>query len=575
MHPEMPFLREVILLLAVAGLAIPIMHRLRLNPVLGFLCVGLGIGPHGLARLVGEIPALEYLVIPDAEGVRRFAELGVVFLLFTIGLELSMVQLWTMRRLVFGLGAAQVLLTSIAIGGIAYAFGNSLAASTMLGLCLALSSTAFVVQLLTERLQLNTPLGRTSFGVLLFQDLAVVPILFLVGVFGAKTEGSLALPALRAVGTALLVIATILVLGRLLVRPMLRFASRSGSRDVFMAAVLFLILGTAALTALAGLSMALGAFLAGLLFAGTEYRHQVKADIEPFKGLLLGLFFVAVGMQLDPAAVWSEFGWAAVSVLGLITLKSAILCGLALAFRLSLPVAVEAGLLLSQGGEFAFVVVGAALAAALLSPATAQFMLMVVVVTMFLSPAVASLGRRVARSLDKQLGHSYDDDLLASTKGHVLIGGFGRVGQLIARLLEAQRIPYVALDTDPDLVARLRSRGAPVFYGDASQPEVLAHVGIAQASAFVATMDQADLAEHVVVAVGRTWSHLTISARARDAEHARQLMACGAAGVVPETTEASLQLAEKVLIGVGLPEEIARSIIEDQRIGPGAAAGSP
>ena len=572
MHPHVPYLREIIVFLAATGLVIPLVRRLKISPVLGFLCVGLAIGPSGLGRFVADVPAISPFVVLDVEGVRQIAEFGVVFLLFTIGLELSLAQLWAMRHLVFGLGAAQVLTSSVAIGLVAYAFGNSVAASTVLGLCLALSSTAVVVQLLTERLQLSAPVGRVSFGVLLFQDLAVVPILFLVGVLGSQAEGSIWLAGGQALGKALLVIVAILAIGRVIVRPLLRFVGGAGSRELFMAAVLLLILGTAVLTAQAGLSMALGAFLAGLLFAGTEYRHQINSDIEPFKGLFLGLFFISVGMSLDLAAVWNDLPWVALSVFGLVVVKATILFGITQLVRLPVPVAVEASLLLGQGGEFAFVVVAAALAVGLLAPAAAQFMLLVVVVTMFLTPLLARAGRALASALAQRLGGEAQRAALPDAEGHVVIGGFGRVGQMLGRLLESQRIPYVALDTDPDLVAALRADGAPVFYGDASQPEVLAHLGMDRALAFATTMDEPGSGEWIVTRVSRTWPHLPIYARARDPVHAQRLRACGAAGVVPETTEASLQLGENLLVGVGIPEDAARRIVDEQRSALSAAS---
>lgn len=334
MHPEIPYLREIIIFLVAAGLVVPLVRRAGISPVLGFLFVGLIIGPYGVGRLVGETPILEYLVIADIEGVSRVAELGVIFLLFTIGLELSVAQLWGMRRLVFGLGTAQVTVSALAIGIITYLLGISLVAAAIFGLCLALSSTALIMQLLTETRRLGASAGRSSFGILLLQDLAVVPILFFVGVTGATVEGSLALAAIRAIVEAMLVIGAIFLIGRIIVRPLLQFVGGTGSREVFMAAVVLLVFATAALTAKAGLSMALGAFLAGLLFAGTEYRHQIASDIEPFKGLLLGLFFISVGMSLDILAVRDNMGWILLCVIGLLTLKAAIIYTLARIWRL-------------------------------------------------------------------------------------------------------------------------------------------------------------------------------------------------------------------------------------------------
>ncbi|WP_188055926.1 cation:proton antiporter [Sphingosinithalassobacter sp. CS137] len=565
MHADFPLLKEIILFLVAAGLVMPLTQRARISPVLGFLCVGLLIGPYGLGRLTDSWPALELLVINDPAGVATVGELGVVFLLFMIGLELSVAQLWAMRRLVFGLGAAQVGISAVAIGLIAYAFGNAPRASVVLGLCLALSSTAIVVQLLSQQLRLSTAAGRAAFGVLLFQDLAIVPILFLVGILGAGSAGPVLLSGLQAIGSAILIIAAILVIGRLVVRPLLRIASASKSREQFMAAVLLLILGTAMLTAGAGLSMALGAFLAGLIFSGTEYRHQINSDIEPFKGLLLALFFVSVGMSLDPLAVWSQLGLVLVSALGLIVLKALVLYPLGRAFGLSTPVAAEAAILLGEGGEFAAVAITAALAVGVMERELGQLMLLVVVVTMFLTPGLAALARWTGAALARR-AKGADAPLAAEdAQERVVIGGFGRVGQMLARTLEESRIPYVALDLDPELVAEHRRRGVPLYFGDASRPDVLDRLGIHSALAFATTMGQHGASEHVVRAVHRAWPAVPVFARARDAEHARRLIACGATGAVPETTEASLRLSLDLLSGIGIPEEAARAIVDERR----------
>lgn len=565
MHPEIPYLREAIVFLIAAGLVVPLVRKAGISPVLGFLFVGLIIGPFGVGRLVGDTPVLELMVFADLEGVRRFAELGVIFLLFTIGLELSVAQLWDMRRLVFGLGAAQVVASALAIGGIALLFGNSLVAATIFGLCLALSSTALVMQLLTETRRLSAPAGRSSFGILLFQDLAVVPILFFVGVVGASVEGSLVGAALWAIFEAVLVIAAIFFMGRIIVQPLLRFVGGTGSREVFMAAVLLLILATAALTAQAGLSMALGAFMAGLLFAGTEYRHQIASDIEPFKGLLLGLFFISVGMSLDILAVWADIGWVVISVIGLLTLKGTILFLLARLWRLPTAVAAETAILMSQGGEFAFVVIAASLSFALLDPDVAQFMLLVVVLTMFLTPGLAILSRKTGRMLREKDAPAPTRAEYGDGEQPVIIGGFGRVGRLLAQLLEDQRIPYIAVDNDPDLVASERAKGVPVYFGDASQPDLLRHLGIERAAAFATTMDAPDTAEHVIRAIHEKWPSIPIIARARDVDHAHLLRSCGARTAVPETMEASLELCEQLLGGIGFPTETARTIVDDQR----------
>jgi CPA2 family monovalent cation:H+ antiporter-2 len=527
------------------------------------------IGPFGLARCVEDLPWLAYAVIADLDGVRALAELGVVFLLFMIGLELSIDRLWAMRRSVFGLGGAQVVLTGAVIAAIASLFENSLPVALVLGAGFALSSTAIVTQLLAANRRLGTATGQTCFAVLLFQDLAVLPILFLVEAFGARTEGPVALAFATALGQAVLAIAVILTIGRLVIRPIFRFVGSTASREMFLAAVLLVIIGTAIATAQAGLSMALGAFLAGLLFAETEYRHEIAVDIEPFKGLLLGLFFVSVGMGIDLAQVAAKPWWLAASVIGLFLVKGAIFYGLArLAGRPS-SVALESCLLLGQGGEFAFLVVGFSLAADLMPNDTAQFMLIVTGLTMAATPLVAQGARGLARVVEasEARGRQSGVDLPTSLTGHIIIAGYGRVGQMVGSVLDAQELPYLALETNTDLVARFQQRGAGIFFGDARRADILRRVGIERAGAFVVTMDVPSAAERVIEEVHRNWPDLPIYARARDAVHATRLIARGATHVIPETIEASLQLSEMVLIGAGVPGDAARHLIEVRRQG--------
>ena len=326
-------LHDAVVFLAAAGLVIPLVKHLRMSPVLGFLSIGLAIGPHGLARFVEDYAWLRYVLITDVDGVHALAELGVVFLLFMIGLELSLERLWRMRRLVFGMGSAQIVVTGIVIGGIAWAFDNSLQASVLLGSCLALSSTAVVIQLLIEQGRFGTTIGRGSFAVLLAQDIAVVPILFLVGTFGTQSGGSVPLELGLALGEALLAVLLILGVGRLIVRPVLRFVGAVESPELFMAVTLLAIIATAAATHAAGLSAALGAFLAGLLLAESEYRHEIEVNVEPFKGLLLGLFFMSVGMGIDLSEILKDPIWIALSIVGLFTIKSAVMTVISRLFR--------------------------------------------------------------------------------------------------------------------------------------------------------------------------------------------------------------------------------------------------
>lgn len=567
MHIEALNLREVMVFLVAAGVVVPLVRRLRGSPVLGFLVIGLLIGPHGLARFADALPWLGYIVIVDLAGVRALAELGVVFLLFMIGLELSVERLWAMRRLVFGLGGAQVLVTGVVIAAIASLFDSTPATAMVLGAGFALSSTAIVMQLLSENRRLGSPTGRASFAILLFQDLAVLPVLFLVAALAAEGEGSASFAFAWAIVQALVAGALILGIGRLVIRPLFRFVGAAASREMFLALVLVVIIGTALTTQLAGLSMALGAFLAGLLFAETEYRHEVEVDIEPFKGLLLGLFFVSVGMGIDVTQVAAKPLWLFGSVFGLYLVKGPIIYGLARLFGEPRPVAAECALLLGQGGEFAFLVVGMAFSLGLMPGDTAQFMLIVTSLTMLTTPLAAHAARRLALLLEAwevRGGHS-SAAADAELTDHFVVVGYGRVGQMLGSILEAEELPHVALDTDARLIARFQVAGANVFYGDASRPEMLRRVGVERAAGLIVTLDSPRAAELVVATARRYWPELAIYVRARDVGHARRLVARGASHAVPETLEASLQLAELVLMGAGIPDEAARTLVEGRR----------
>ena len=567
MHAETLDLRDVIVFLVAAGVVVPFVQRLKVSPVLGFLFVGVIIGPYGLARFEETVPWFSYAAITDLEGVSALAELGVVFLLFMIGLELSFERLWSLRHAVFGLGGAQVAVTGVAIGSVAYLFNNPLPTAVVLGACFALSSTAIVMQLLAEKRRLGTPVGRTSFAILLFQDLAVVPILFMVGVFAAHGEGSVIVAFAAALGQAVMAVAAILLIGRLVIRPLFRIVGSSASRELFVATVLLVIIGTAITTNAVGMSMALGAFLAGLMFSETEYRHEITVDIQPFRGLLLGLFFVSVGMGIDMAEVAARPLWLASSVVGLFMIKGVILYVLARFSGHSQAVSLETSILLGQGGEFAFVVLGMAAALGLMPRDVAQFMLIVTGLTMMATPLAARIARQLARlvqRLEAQRGQS-EPDPRGTLSGHVVMVGYGRVGQLLGSILDEQEVPHIAIDNDALLVARFRQQGANIYFGDANRTELLRRLGIEEASALVVTMDDAELAERVVDVAHRSWPRLPIFCRARDPDHAARLLHRGATKVIPEAMEATLQLGEAVLQGAGIPEDAARQLVEMRR----------
>lgn len=565
----LPFLRETLLFLALAGILIPLLQRLRINQIVGFLAAGVVVGPFGLGLWADSVPELKYFTVDQGAGVNALAELGVLFLMFMIGLELSATRLWALRRWVFAGGISQIALSAVIIGAVALIFDNRPEAAVVLGLVLSLSSTAVVMQLLTERQALNAPLGQASFSILMLQDLAVVPLFILMSVMADgqtdKLGSLLGITMLKSIAA----IALIYLLGRRVIRPLFQIFARQRQPDVFMAITLLSALGIAAVTAAAGLSMALGALLAGLLLAETEYRHEVDVTIEPFKGLLMGLFFMSVGMQIDLREIANAPLWLPLSVVGLFAIKASVL---SLVFRVggfSWGRSVEGGLLMGQGGEFAFIIVGYALAVKLLDPAVGQFMMLVVGFSLFATPAAAKMGRAFGdwweRKHQVQAG-----DLLSSAgpepvDGHVIIAGFGRVGQLLAQILTAQGIRYIALESDAGLVGKLRSQGIPVYFGNAARPELLHKLHADRAAAIVLTMDHVASTLHAAKAVRRECPHVPLFARARDEKHALSVKKAGATLVFPETLESSLQLSALVLQTLGMAEITASRVIQAER----------
>ncbi len=535
-------LLDILFLLLAAVVIVPVFQRLRIPAVLGYLVAGALLGPHTPGPVV------------DVELPQVLSEFGVVFLLFAIGLELPLSRLRAMRRYIFGLGLMQVLLTSAAIGGAALALGQSAAAALVIGGMLAFSSTATVLKLLVERGETVARFGRISVAVLIFQDLAVVPLLALLPLLaGGDTSipEALALAAAKAVAA----VGVIMLLGRFVVRPAYQFVASAKSPEVFTAANLFVVLAVGWLTAEAGMSMALGAFLAGMLLADTAFRHQVEADIEPFRGLLLGLFFMTVGMTLDLPAMVARADDILALTAALLAGKSILLFALCRLSGLGLATALRVGLLLSQGGEFAFVLVGKATGLAVLDAETGLLLSSSVALSMAVTPLIGLVAHRLAQAIEARLGAEAFGIETNDLKGHVLIAGYGRVGRAIARLLMDHNIPFVALDLDPQRVARARAEGLPVYYGDSSQVGVLRAAGIERARAAVITVNRPEMAERALDSIRRTARSVTIVARAHDLERGAALTRAGATAVVPETIEASLQMASLVLRSAGVEAE--------------------
>ena len=565
-HGGLPFLGEIVLFLVLAGVLIPLLSRLRVNQVLGFLVIGCLFGPFGLGSLVDDYGWLSHISFPRIEGVRALAELGIVFLMFTIGLELSVERLIAMRHWVFGVGSAQVIVTALVIGLIAYAFGNGIEAAVILGMVLSFSSTAVVMQLLVQRRELGTPMGRGVFSVLLLQDLAVVPMIILVTLLGQSSGDAFLFAVVMAIVKAIVAIGGIYLLGRRAIRPLFHHLGASGQADTFMALTLLATLGIAALTSFAGLSLTLGAFLAGLLLAETEYRHEVEVTIEPFKGLLMGLFFMSVGMNVDPAAFLRDPIWLPLAVIGLIAIKS-IIAAISLRMGgLPLSSSVEGGLLLGQGGEFAFIVVAIAITGELIDYEIGQFMLLVVGCSMIVTPLLAKFGRYAQLKIELRwpsVKHD-DPDWPADISGHVVIAGFGRVGQLVASVLDTQQVIAVIIEQDARLVRRWFGHRY-IVTGDASRPELLKKLHIDTAAAVIITMDHTAAAVRTVHAIRKEYPNVPIVARARDEQHAVSLRDVGATLVVPETLESSLQLSGFALSALGVSEETTMQILEQRR----------
>jgi CPA2 family monovalent cation:H+ antiporter-2 len=545
---------DALVVLGTAGVIVPLLRRAGVSPVLGYLGAGAVLGPLALGSFINEYPLLYWFTVIDAKSVTAIAELGVVFLLFLIGLELSFERLKAMRRLVLGLGGLQMAITFAVLSLLALALGFSPGIAAVLAGCLALSSTAIVLELLAQQERLLTSGGRASFSVLLAQDVAVVPILLFIGILGAKGGGSVLLSIATALGQAVLVLALIVLVGRWLLRPLFRLVGGQHSEELFIAAVLFVIVATGILAAKAGLSMAIGAFVAGLLLAETEYRRAVQATIEPFKGLLLGIFFFSVGMSIDFREVAREpvllFGLA----FGLIALKAGIVYALARYFALTRAAALEAALLLGPGGEFAFVGIGLATGLALIEPKLGSFILAAISLTMALLPLLSALARRLALLLEEAKPKDPALEALPEAQqGHAIIIGYGRVGKTVASLLRQHDLRQIAIDNDPASVSRARRTGEEVFFGDAARPAFLQACGIDTARSVIITINAAAEIDQIITAIRGLRPDLPIISRARDAAHARHLYAQGVSETVPETIEASLQLSEAALVGLGVP----------------------
>jgi len=556
--------KETLLFLVTAGVVAPLFFRLRVSPVLGYLLAGVALGPYGLGSANLRAPWLNALAI-NVEAIDRIAAFGVVALMFTMGLELSFERLRRMRHLVFGLGLAQVVATALILAAIAWRAGLAPPAALAIGAALSMSSTAIVIPMLVESKRLHSAAGRAGLAVLIFQDLAVAPLLVMIGAFSGGGERGLAWQLLTTLAPAAAALAALVGFGRVALRPFFHFVAETKSPEFFMAACLLVVLGDGLVAAASHLSMALGAFVAGLLLAETEYRREIELAIQPFRGLLLGLYFVSVGAGIDPSFIVTRPSLILGLVAALVAIKGVTLFSLGRGFRLPSRVAAEVALLLGPGGEFGFVMIGVALAGGLVDRAVATTLISAVAISMLAIPALAKLGARIGSPPRAAADAGPPDIPPESDAPRVIIVGYGRVGALIGDMLDRHSIPFIAVDSDARVTRRARSDGKPVYYGDAARPEYLRICGLESARAVVVTMDSPAANEAVVETTRRLRPEVTLVARARDADHARTLYGLGVTDAVPETIEASLQLSEAVLVDLGVPMGLVIASIHEKR----------
>lgn len=548
-------LREIMIILGAAAIIVPLFYRIKISPVLGYILCGAMLGPSGLGALANEFEFLRPFTIKESSSIKTMSELGVMFLLFAIGLELSFERLKKMRRMIFTLGGLQLGLSTILIALICiFVFDVSKTASLIIGVGLALSSTAIVMQILNEKKRIIAPEGRAAFGILLFQDIAIIPIIFAISFIAPERLGLGFLPFLKALLLSLVVVAAVIIVGRLLLRPLFRAAAAIDGPEIFMAASILVLIVTGLATSAAGLSMTLGAFLAGILLAETEYRREVEATIQPFKGLLLGVFLVSVGMSVDIAKFFERPFAIIGGVAALISVKAILIAGVGPFLGLKPRAALYAGILLGGAGEFAFVIIGLAKELYIVGPRSADFALTVAAISMCLTPILAMILERgsskKAQIIDEK--DKVEQDTLHET-GHVIVAGYGRVGETVVELLETHKVPYLAVDLDIKRVSEARDSGKRTYYGDFSKLEFMRACAFDSARALVITMHGESQVSAIVKAARQVRSDIPIVVRAKDADHAHRLYDLGANEAVPETLEASLQLGEAILVEAGVP----------------------
>ncbi len=540
---------DALVILGAAGIVIPAFARIRISPIIGFILIGMLVGPHGLGALSGQMPWLHYVTISNAHAIEPFAELGIVLLLFSIGLELSFRRLWSMRRLVFGVGAAELILSAAVIGVGLHLTGESLTGSVALGLALALSSTAIVLPLVGT----HSAVGRSSLGMLLFEDVALVPIVFALGAMAPHVSGNVVGSLLSTMAIGGVVAVGMLFLGRLILPHLFAQAARTKNPEMFLAACLLVVIVASLVTSATGFSAVLGALIAGIVIAETEYRGEVEVITAPFRGLGLGIFLITVGMSVDISFVAAHWQDLLLALLGVLIVK-ALVTGVLLRLEGARPaVAAEAGVLMASPSETTLIVLGSATAAQLISAETAAFWQVVTAVGLTITPLLARLGSKAAGRIGgRELAGELDGSIENAELGQVIIFGFGRVGRMVADMLDAHTKDYLAIDSDVDSVGGARQEGYDVIFGDVARPELFERLKARQPAAFILTMDNPVLINRLTRKLREAFPDLPIIARARDPNHAAELYKAGVTDAVPETLEASLQLSEAALVDLGV-----------------------
>lgn len=552
---------DVVVILGAAGIVIPAFARFKITPIIGFILVGILVGPMGLGSLVAQYPLLSWFTITDTESIGPIGEYGIILLLFSIGLELSFKRLWTMRRLVFGVGAAQLLLAGMLIAVGLHVAGYNPAASVGIGIALALSSTALVLPISGTQ----SAVGQSALAMLLFEDLAIVPIIFILSAIAPQADGEAWAGVVRVLWQGGLVVIAMLVLGRFLLPRLFGQAARTKSPELFVSVSLLVVIVSSLATSAVGLSPIVGALIAGLLIAETDYHNEVDVMTAPFKGLALGIFLISVGMQIDLRYVadnWIELVGAVGAV---VFVKAIVTAGLLRLSGARTGTATEAGVLMASPSETTLIVLGAAGAARIIDAGTINFWQVATAIGLTITPILAAVGQFMSRRIELR---ETDDKALeqeAATDPRTIILGFGRVGRLVADMLQFHNQPYIAVESDVDVVKRARRDGYKVIFGDVSRPATLDKLSLGHARALILTMDQPVLSEHIVKRVRAWLPDLTIVARARDPEHAARLYKAGASDAVPETLESSLQLSEAMLVDLGVPMGPVIASIHEKR----------